>query len=549
MQTFFGNIVDVLKGEIFPGTIDVKDGKIHDIHRDDQTYHNFITPGFIDAHVHIESSMMPPSEFARIALAHGTVAAVSDPHEIANVLGVQGVRYMMENAKNVPLKFYFSAPSCVPATRFETSGAKLTIADTESLLNMPEIKFLGEMMNFPGVIFDDPDVLKKLELARNRQKPIDGHCPGLGGDDLKKYISAGITTDHECFSKDEALLKLSLGMKILIREGSAVKNFDELIPIADEHYRNCMFCSDDKHPDDLIKGHINDLVRRALNTGLDKMKVFQMACVNPVVHYGLDVGCLQKGDPADFLVIDDFDQLHIHQTVINGKIVAENNKSLLSQKHPKIVNRFAATPKALVEFSVPHKKQAVNIIDVIDDQLITEKSKDTLKGVNGFLTSDISRDILKIAVVNRYENRKPAIGFVRNFGLNQGAIAGSIAHDSHNIIAVGTTDEDICTAVNLIVAAKGGICAVSKNENIQKILPLPIAGLMSDENFETVSGKYTHLDALAKQMGSKLRAPFMTLSFMALLVIPEIKLSDKGLFDGTRFQFMDLFAQKSEELY
>ncbi len=542
MKTFSGNIVDVVNGEIFPGTIEVKDGKIHDIQRDNRSYQNFITPGFIDAHVHIESSMMPPSEFARIALAHGTVAAVCDPHEIANVMGVQGVQYMMENAAAVPLKFYFSAPSCVPATTFETSGAQLTLEDTETLLEMPEIKFLGEMMNFPGVIYDDPEVLKKLEMARAHHKAIDGHSPGLSGDDLKKYIAAGITTDHECFTMDEALEKLSLGMKILIREGSAVKNFDDLIPIADEHYKNCMFCSDDKHPDDLQKGHINDLVKRALETGLDKMKVIQMACINPVTHYGLDVGCLKKGDPADFLIIDDFERLQIRQTVIQGEIVAENGRSRLPRKPAGVINRFAANPKKPEDFSVPHKNRPVHIIDAIDSQLITRKSSDTLASLNGYLTCNLEKDILKIAVVNRYEDRKPAIGFARNFGLKHGAIASSIAHDSHNIIAVGTTDEEICTAVNLIIANKGGICAMCETKNIREILPLPIAGLMSDEDFETVAGRYTRLDTLAKEMGSKLRAPFMTLSFMALLVIPEIKLSDRGLFDGTRFEFMDLFV-------
>jgi len=355
MKTFSGNIVDVVNGEIFPGTINVKDGKIHDIQRDNRSYQNFITPGFIDAHVHIESAMMPPSEFARIAVAHGTVAAVCDPHEIANVLGVQGVQYMMENAKDVPLKFYFSAPSCVPATTFETSGAQLTLEDTETLLEMPEIKFLGEMMNFPGVIYNDPEVLKKLEMAKAHHKAIDGHSPGLSGDDLKKYVAAGITTDHECFTMEEALEKLSLGMKILIREGSAVKNFDDLIPIADEHYQNCMFCSDDKHPDDLQKGHINDLVKRALHTGLDKMKVLQMACINPVTHYGLDVGCLKKGDPADFLVIDDFERLRIQKTVIQGEIVAENGRSRLPRKPARIINRFAANPRNRKTFPCPIK--------------------------------------------------------------------------------------------------------------------------------------------------------------------------------------------------
>ncbi len=542
MKTFSGNIVDIIGGEIFPGTLVVADGKIRDIERNHRTYGHFITPGFIDSHVHIESAMMPPSEFARIALAHGTVAAVCDPHEIANVMGIDGVRYMIENGATVPLKFYFSAPSCVPATPFETSGAQLTLTDLETLLKMPEIKFMGEMMNFPGVIHDDPEVLKKLEMARAHGKPVDGHCPGLGGTDLEKYVSRGITTDHECLTKEEALEKISLGMKILIREGSAAHNFDELIPIARAHYRSCMFCSDDKHPDDLVKGHINNLVSRALAAGLDRMKVLQMACLNPKTHYGLDVGCLQKGDPADFLVIVDFDPLKIHQTVIQGEIVAEDGNSLVPHRPAALVNRIGAKPKKPKDFSVPHQDRPVNIIDVIDGQLITRKSTQTLPSLKGMLSSDPDQDIQKIVVVNRYEDRPPAVGFARNFGLKEGAFAGSIAHDSHNIIAVGTTDEEICEAVNLIINGKGGICAVSGRRGINEILPLPIAGLMSDRDYETIGRQYTRLDALAKEMGSRLHAPFMTLSFMALLVIPEIKLSDRGLFDGTRFEFMDLFA-------
>ncbi|MCP4579188.1 MAG: adenine deaminase, partial [Deltaproteobacteria bacterium] len=317
---------------------------------------------------------------------------------------------------------------------------------------------------------------------------------------------------------------------------------DDLIPIADEHYKNCMFCSDDKHPDELLKAHINDLVKRAIHMGLDKMKVLRMACINPVTHYGLDAGCLQKGDPADFLIIDNFDRLQIQQTVINGKIVAENGRSRLPRKPPALLNRFAASRKEPTGFAVPDKKRSVNIIDVIDGQLITKRSQERLEATHDHLNTNVQKDILKIAVINRYEDRKPAVGFVRNFGLKQGAIAGSIAHDSHNIIAVGATDEEICSAVNLIIANKGGICAVCETENIREILPLPIAGLMSDEDFETVALKYTQLDALAKKMGSTLHAPFMTLSFMALLVIPEIKLSDQGLFDGTRFEFMDLYS-------
>ncbi len=542
MKTFSGNIVDVINHEIFAGTLFVENGKISDIRRDNTSHSNFITPGFIDSHVHIESAMMPPSEFARIAMAQGTVAAVCDPHEIANVLGIQGVRYMIDDASQAPLKFYFSAPSCVPATPFETSGSDLSLEDLETLLDMPQVKLLGEMMNFPGVIHDDPMVLKKLEMARTRKRPIDGHSPGLSGVDLKKYISMGITTDHECVTREEALEKLSLGMKILIREGSAVQNFDELIPIAREHYRSCMFCSDDKHPDDLLKNHINDLVRRAVSAGIEKMKVLQMACINPVTHYGLNVGCLQKGDPADFLLIDDLDALHIFQTVINGEIVAENGTSKLPHKPAERLNRFDAKLKQPEDFVVPSQDRPVHVIDVIDGQLITKKSIHTLATTNGALLCDLKKDILKLTVVNRYEDRKPAVAFVRNFRLKEGAIAGSIAHDSHNIIAVGTNDKDICDAVNLIVSNRGGICAVSRDKNIREILPLPIAGLMGDQDFATIARRYIRLDRLSKEMGSSLHAPFMTLSFMALLVIPEIKLSDRGLFDGTRFEFMDLYA-------
>lgn len=541
MQTFSGNIVDVLQREIFPGTLVVENGMIADIKRNQQPYDRFITPGFIDAHVHIESAMMPPSEFARIAVTHGTVATVSDPHEIANVLGVPGVRYMMENAARVPLKFYFSAPSCVPATAFETSGAKLTASEVETLLQMPEIRFLGEMMNFPGVIYDDPEVKQKLAMAAKYGKPVDGHCPGLTGDDLKKYVSAGITTDHECFSLGEALEKLNMGMKILIREGSAAQNFDTLIPLAREHYPNCMFCSDDKHPDDLQKGHINLMVKRALATGLDPMNVLQMASINPIRHYGLTVGLLKPGDSADFLVVSDLDQLKILQTVIDGKIAFENGQTLIPAQTVDCPNRFNAVSKKPEDFFIAHESRPVNIIDVLDGQLVTGRSAEILGVQDGGLMADPEKGILKLSVVNRYEDQPPALGFARNFGLKKGAIAGSIAHDSHNIIAVGTNDNDLCTAVNRIIENKGGICVICEQENIDEILPLPIAGLMSDEGFQTVSARYTRLDHLAKQLGSPLKAPFMTLSFMALLVIPEIKLSDKGLFDGNRFEFIELF--------
>jgi adenine deaminase len=539
VKTVSGNIVDVLNSEVYSGTLRIYNGKIIDIVREKNNYNHYIVPGFVDAHIHIESSMLPPSEFARIAAIHGTVATISDPHEIANVLGINGVRYMIKDAEAVPMKFYFGAPSCVPATDFETSGATIGLDEIEKLLKLKEIKYLGEAMNFPGVINDDPVIIKKIELAKKYSKLIDGHAPGLRGKDLRKYINAGISTDHECFSRDEALEKLRLGMKILIREGSAAKNFDELIPIVKEHYKNCMFCSDDKHPNDLIKGQINVLVKRALAYGIDIMKVLRVACVNPVLHYGLDVGMLQIGDYADFIEVDNFRDFNILKTYINGEVAAEKGNPLIPVRPSKIVNNFNVKKKKVEDFIIPYKKGNINVIEAIDGQLITNRLILTPKTANNCVVSDIERDILKIAVANRYKEAKVAISFVKNFGLKMGALASSVAHDSHNIIVVGVDDEDICRAVNLIVENKGGISAVSEDKEI--ILPLPIAGIMSDEDYSKVAEKYTEIDKMAKSLGSALHAPFMTLSFMALLVIPKIKLSDEGLFDAEKFKFIDVF--------
>lgn len=536
VKTVSGNIVDVLNSEIYSGTLKIYNDKIIDIVRGKNNYNHYIVPGFVDAHIHIESSMLPPSEFARIAAIHGTVATVSDPHEIANVLGINGVRYMIKDAETVPAKFYFGAPSCVPATDFETSGATIGSDEIEKLLKLKEIKYLGEVMNFPGVINDDPVIIKKVELAKKYSKLIDGHAPGLRGKGLRKYIHAGISTDHECFSRDEALEKLKLGMKILIREGSAAKNFDELILIVKEHYKNCMFCSDDKHPNDLIKGQINILVKRALAYGIDIMKALRVACVNPVLHYGLDVGLLQIGDYADFIEIDNFRDFNILKTYINGEIAAEKGNPLIPGRPSKIVNNFSVKKKEVEDFIIPYKKGNINVIEAIDGQLITNRLILTPKTANNCIVSDVERDILKIAVVNRYKEAKVAIGFVKKFGLKRGALASSVAHDSHNIIVAGVDDEDICRAVNLIIENKGGISAVSKDKEI--ILPLPIAGIMSNEDYSKVAEKYNEIDKMAKSFGSTLHAPFMTLSFMALLVIPKIKLSDEGLFDAEKFKFI-----------
>ena len=554
MKKVSGNIVDVMNGDIYPGTIVISDSRISDIIKEERECEHYIMPGFVDSHIHIESSMLTPAEFARVAVVHGTVAVVSDPHEIANVLGVAGVRYMIEEGQGVPLKFYFGAPSCVPASPFETNGAVISSAEIEELLQMDEIKYLGEVMNFPGVIKDDEEMHRKLSIARQYAKPIDGHAPGLRGSDLKKYVSCGISTDHECITRAEALEKLSLGMKVMIREGSAAKNFDELIPIVNEHYENCMFCTDDMHPDDLIEGHINILVKRALDYGIDMMKVLRVACVNPVMHYKLDVGLLRKGDYADFIVVDVDDDFNIRSIYINGTLVAEEGVSLIPRKVSRVVNKFEARKREVTDFSVNSKELKygdinvntnvnlnINVIEVVDGQLITNRVRVAPKEIAGRIVSDINRDILKLVVINRYRpDSKVAIGFVRNFGLKEGAIASSVAHDSHNIIAVGVSDDDICRAVNLIIENKGGISAVSGSKRL--ILPLPIGGLMSTWDYSMVATRYREIDSMAKALGSSLSAPLMTLSFMALLVIPKLKLSDKGLFDADESRFINFFS-------
>jgi adenine deaminase len=541
MKSISGNIADVVNGEIYPGTLMISKGKIVAIVRDSASYDTFILPGFIDAHVHIESSMLAPSEFARIAAVHGTVACVSDPHEIANVLGIEGVRYMIENARSVPVRFYFGAPSCVPATEFEKGGAVIGPEEVEELLRMDEIRYLAEVMNFPGVIHAHPDVLAKIRIAKKYGRPIDGHAPGLRGHDLQKYSGAGISTDHETLSREEAVEKISRGMKIMIREGSAAKNFDELVSLIEEYPEWCMFCSDDKHPDDLVTGHINDLVKRAVRCGIDPLKVLKAACVNPVFHYRLNNGLLRTGDSADFLVADNLMDFTILKTVIKGEVIADSGKSLIPRVDVPIVNRFNAKRTKAEDVIIPSEGRHIRIIEAIDGQVVTGEIIGTPLVERGIAVSDTARDILKIVLVSRYRHAKPAIGFVHRFGLLHGAIASSIAHDSHNIIAVGTSDEDICRAVNLIFENKGGICAISSEREM--ILPLPVAGIMSDGEYQEVAAKYSVLDKMAKDMGSPLHAPFMTLSFMALPVIPKLKITGQGLFDAEKFRFADTFIR------
>ena len=544
--TIEGNLVDVLQQKIYPAQITIENERIASIEPLNLPTNqplNFILPGFIDAHVHIESSMLIPSEFARLAVVHGTVATVSDPHEIANVCGMQGIDYMIENGKTVPFKFNFGAPSCVPATSFETAGAVIDAKEIEELMRRDEILYLSEMMNFPGVLNGDVEVMEKIEAARKYNKPVDGHAPGLRDEAAKKYIDAGMSTDHECFTKEEALDKLKYGMKILIREGSAAKNFEALVDLLNDYPDMMMFCSDDKHPDSLVEGHINQLCARAIEKGIDVFKVLEAACINPVNHYKLKVGLLRQNDFADFIVVKDLEKFEVLQTFINGELVAENGKTLIVRAETtdvKPVNHFNCSKKRVEDFAVPpsviNHLSSLPIIEALDGQLITNKISISPKVVNSEIVSDTGNDILKMVVVNRYKDAPIAKAFIKNFGLKKGAIASSVAHDSHNIVAVGVDDESLCKAVNLIIASKGGISCVS--DTSEMLLPLPVAGLMSAEDGYVVAEKYSAIDKAAKESGATLSAPFMTLSFMALLVIPHLKLSDKGLFDGDKFQLI-----------
>lgn len=535
-----GQFVDIPNRQIYSVEIEVQDGKISQISKiPDNPTLPFLMPGFIDAHVHVESSMLVPSEFARLAVCHGTVATISDPHEIANVCGVKGVDYMIANGKQVPFKFYFGAPSCVPATPFETAGAEVGAQDIENLMSRPEIHYLAEMMNWPGTVNRDPMVMEKIKIAQKYGKQIDGHAPGLKGELAEKYVSAGPSTDHECFTYEEALDKVKLGMKIAIREGSAAKNFEALIDLIDEYPEMIMLCSDDKHPDNLAISHINELAARAVAKGKDVFDVLRAACLTPISHYSLKVGQLRPEDPADFILAKDLKDFQILATYINGEKVAENGTTLIPSIKNELINNFDTDLKSSEDFKLEAKGNQVRVIEALDGQLITPEISGEILVIDGFAKSNVAKDILKITVVNRYQNAGPALAFIKNFGLKTGAIASSVGHDSHNIIAVGVDDESICKAVNLIIQAKGGISAVSGEK--EEILPLPVGGIMSASDGYEVADAYTQIDKMAKEMGSKLNSPFMTLSFMALLVIPDLKLSDKGLFDGQKFEFTEVF--------
>nr|WP_299203475.1 adenine deaminase [uncultured Brumimicrobium sp.] len=539
MQEFKGNIVDIQNKQIIKGILKVEKGKIHSITPHNDVPNQYILPGFIDAHVHVESSMLIPSEFARLAVKQGTVATISDPHEIGNVLGRSGVEYMVKNGNQTPFKFFFGAPSCVPATTFETAGAEIDLEDLRELFKLPRVNYLAEMMNYPGVLFRDESVMAKIELAKSLNKKVDGHAPGLRGEDAKKYIEAGIETDHECFTKEEALDKLKFGMKILIREGSAAKNFDALWTLIDEYPNEIMLCSDDKHPNDFVVGHINKLVARAIEKGCDIFNVLQAACLNPIEHYRMDVGQLRIGDQADFCIVEDLKDFNVSQTIIDGKIVFENDEVKFPRVEAEVPNNFNCKPIELSQLKVPATGETVRVIVVEDGQLVTKETIQTIKPENGELLADVENDVLKVVVVNRYFDAEPAVAFIKNFGLKEGAIASCVAHDSHNIIAVGTNDIDLQKAINLIIKEKGGISLANGKE--EEVLGLPVAGIMTTDDGEKVAALYEFLDKRAKKLGSKLTSPYMTLSFCALLVIPQLKLSDKGLFDGSKFEFVSLF--------
>ncbi len=538
-----GNLVDPLARTIRPATLTIEAGRIAAIHDDAAPHATFLLPGFVDAHVHVESSLLPPSEFARMAVVHGTVATVSDPHEIANVLGIPGIDFMLDDARGVPFTFHFGAPSCVPATPFDHAGATIDAAGVAALLDRPEIGYLSEMMNYPGVVAGDPGVLAKLAAARRRGKPIDGHAPGLRGAALAAYAAAGIGTDHECVDRDEALEKIGLGMHVLIREGSAARNFDALCSLIDEHPDRCMLCSDDKHPDQLLSGHIDELARRALARGSDLFDVLRVATVNPVRHYGLPVGLLQPGDRADFIEVEDLRGLRVRRTIIGGEQVAADGKPLWPHRVVTTPNRFAARPKTADDFAIRTQStdggRMVRVIGALDGQLMTESLRRPARVHDGRLRPDPAADVLTIAVVDRYDDRPPALGLVANFGLGTSAIASSVAHDSHNIVAVGGSEAAIARAVNLLIECRGGLAAVGQGR--EAVLPLPIAGLMSDRPGPDVAADYAALTRLAREFGSRLDSPFMTLAFMSLLVIPALKLGPRGPFDVDRFAPVDLF--------
>jgi adenine deaminase len=533
-----GILVDIHSRETYPAAVFVSKGKIKSISRCKTAPEVYIIPGLIDAHIHIESSMVTPGAFAVAVVKHGTTGVVSDPHEIANVLGEAGVHFMIKDAGKVPVNFFFGAPSCVPATLFESSGAQILPQGIQRLLEMPEVKYLSEMMNFPGVILDDEVVYLKLQIAKKLNKPVDGHAPGLTGEKLEKYVHAGISTDHECSTMEEAMEKISLGMKVLIREGSAARNLNSLKRLFLSDPTMIMLCSDDLHPEMLKTGHINKLVAGLIAEGYDIFDVIRSATINPSEHYSLGAGLLRTGDNADFVVVDDLGKMNVLETWIKGKRVYSEGTVAFKYRAGIALNNFSCTAIEKNDIKVPNNGGSIRVIEAFEGELLTGQII-MPSGNSSFIEPDTEKDLLKIVVKDRYRDAPPAVGFIKGFGLKAGAFASSVAHDSHNIIAVGTNDDDIVSAVNEIVRLKGGL-SVSAGNTIES-LRLDIGGIMTTRSCDDVARDYEKLNLLTRANGCTMMAPFMTLSFMALLVIPELKIGDKGLFDVNRFELVSLF--------
>lgn len=526
-----GNLIDAFHKEIYPCSIVIENKKIVSIKRNQNHYDCFILPGFVDAHIHIESSMLLPDRFGQMVLPKGTIAVLNDPHEIANVLGISGIEMMMEAAQKSPVKFFFGIPSSVPATPLDSAGSVLTTADIETLAKTGKFKALSEVMNVPGVLNQNSEVISKIEIAKKYHLRVDGHAPGLKGEKLTQYIAAGIETDHESISREEAEEKIEKGMKILIREGSAAKNWEALKSLIPEYPDQLMFCTDDAHPDEIIsEGHIDKFFKKGIKEGFDIFDLVKIASINPVEFYRLDVGLLREGDRADFIVIDNPVDFNLFATYIDGKKI-EYDHSVSDT--PPVLNGFDHLPIQSEELKIELKEE-IPVIQIIPDEIITKRMNYTIK--QSPFESDLHQDILKIVYINRYSNGKPQIGFIQGFNLKEGAMATTIAHDSHNIIAVGCSDEALKETINHLIELKGGL--VVKNNNGIISLPLPYGGIISGKQGEEVAEEYLHLNETLRQMGCKLHAPFMTLSFMALIVVPALKIGERGLFDVEKFEFI-----------
>ncbi len=545
-----GHIVDVVRREIYTGVVVVDGDTIADVRRcelpEREKAYPYFLPGFIDSHVHIESSMMEPHEFARVAVGHGTIGAMADPHEICNVMGIEGLDYMVNSGRRATMNILFGAPSCVPAIGgdVETSGAVLDADDIERLMARDDIGFLGEMMNFTGVINGDEQVMRKIAAAKRYGKPIDGHAPGLMGEDCEKYAKAGITTDHECVSIEEALGCIKAGIKVLIREGSAAKGYEKLKALIGSHPGDVMFCTDDCQPSDLVVGHINLIVRRAIKDGFDLFDILQAACVNPQRHYNVNWGLLQKGDPATFIEVNNIGpHFRVQHTYVEGTEVYSYNSSfgaihaqIVKNEESTFPNQFVAAPITVDDIRLDIAGgDTLHIINATDGDLFTRHEVRTVTG-NPLVDMKYRwHEVQKIVVYNRYTpGAKPVVGLIRGFGLGEGAIASTVAHDCHNIVAVGSNDNFLVQAINRVVEMQGGEVAVTKDEMLD--LALPIGGLMSPLSGHEVAFRCHYIKALVKQMGCKMKAPFITMAFACLTVIPELKITDRHLWDCQRMQ-------------